>query len=105
MRRDQASTPPKPESEIVAKAINNSPKPGRAGCDGGAGEGWGFAEDGSAARAAGEGGEVINFVYRKFMYHSWAIAARPQTGGRLAALFPATFWAYILSAGASRLWR
>src|ERR1700733_14721506 len=62
MRRDQASTPPKPDSEMVAKAMNSSASVGRTGCGAGAGAGGGAAA--GVAVEPGIGGEVMKFVYR-----------------------------------------
>jgi len=55
MRRDHASTPPKPDSAMVAKVMNNSHKLGRGGCGGAdAGEGRGFAASGPVESGIGE---------------------------------------------------
>jgi hypothetical protein len=65
MRRDQAKTPPKPDSEIAAKAMKISPSVGRT-CGGGDGK---TDACGSAALGVGAGeligsDEVMSFVYR-----------------------------------------
>jgi hypothetical protein len=61
MRRDHAKTPPKPDSEIVAKAMNSSPRLGCAGCgDGDAEAGRGlFCAGGSLS---GIGGALMKIV-------------------------------------------
>ena len=56
MRRDHAKTPPKPDSDIVAKAMNNSAMVG----GGEAGEGRGSAEESSVERGPGE--EIIHEI-------------------------------------------
>jgi hypothetical protein len=62
MRLDHARTPPKPDSEIVAKAQNSSVRVGRicGAADEAKGSGGGFGAVGSVALAGG--GELIAFV-------------------------------------------
>jgi len=67
MRRDQASTPPNPDSAMVAKVMNNSHKLGRGGC-GGCG-GCGGADAGDGAEAVGDGSleRGIGAAFMKFV--------------------------------------
>jgi hypothetical protein len=59
MRRDQASTPPKPDSEIVAKATNNSVS---VGC--GAGVGAGALDGNLPGEGIGAAEFMISFNVR-----------------------------------------
>jgi hypothetical protein len=56
MRRDHAKTPPKPDSDMVAKAMKSSAKPG-GGRGGGFESGAGSKSGGGGSIEGGIGGE------------------------------------------------
>jgi hypothetical protein len=93
IRRAQASTPPKPDSEIAAKAKNSS---AMVGC--------GAAAAGTFGTCAGEAGGTGRGTHRSRLTHS-GFSGQPGSYAPTAGLFSATICAYILRAGASRLWR
>src|SRR5262245_45307380 len=105
MRRDHASTPPKPESEMKAKATNRSSSAG-VGADGVGGGGREAAESVSGMARKVKPRPAPG---TKRFVGSTAMRGHAAREAPLAPMLPALFSparrAYIVGAGASRIWR
>src|ERR1700747_1767118 len=93
IRRAQAKTPPNPDSEIAAKAVNSS---AMVGC-GGAAAGGGVAAGGGGGVGGGRGGSggTGGGTHRSRLTHS-GFSGQPARYAPAAGLFSTTICAYIL---------